>query len=170
MKGVSLTVTGSPLVVHITAIKRRLLIIGAAILVAFVVAFAYSGALIQWFKRPFSDDLVFYGPTEALFAAVKQKFGRLDLLFNNAGVSGGGAIEDLTYEQWKTVVDINLTGPFLCTQQAVKIMKDQTPRGGRIINSWAMIYPAGERRIYDSVVERVAKSYAPGAGARGDCE
>lgn len=74
MKGVSLTVAGSPLVVHITAIKRRLLIIGAAILVAFVVTFAYSGALIQWFKRPFSDDLVFYGPTEALFAAVKISF------------------------------------------------------------------------------------------------
>jgi NAD(P)-dependent dehydrogenase (short-subunit alcohol dehydrogenase family) len=70
-----------------------------------------------------------------LFAQTKAKFGRVDLLFNNAGVSGGGPIEDLTFEQWKSVVDINLTGPFLCTQQAVKMMKEQTPRGGRIINN-----------------------------------
>ncbi|MBI5854618.1 MAG: twin-arginine translocase subunit TatC [Nitrospirae bacterium] len=74
MKGVSVAVAGSPLAVHITVIKRRLIIIGATILLAFVVTFAYSGELIQWFKRPFSDDLVFYGPTEALFAAVKVSF------------------------------------------------------------------------------------------------
>lgn len=71
----------------------------------------------------------------ALFDRVADRFGRLDLLFNNAGVSIGGAIEDLTFEQWKTVVDINLTGSFLCAQAAFRMMKAQQPRGGRIINN-----------------------------------
>jgi NAD(P)-dependent dehydrogenase (short-subunit alcohol dehydrogenase family) len=72
----------------------------------------------------------------SLFDQVKARFGRLDLLFNNAGI-GAPAInlEELTVEQWKSVVDINLTGSFLCTQQAFRIMKDQSPRGGRIINN-----------------------------------
>jgi len=71
-----------------------------------------------------------------LFAKVRETFGRLDLLFNNAGTGGPPKLlEDLTYEQWKRVVDTNLTGAFLCTQEAFKIMKAQDPRGGRIINN-----------------------------------
>ena len=73
---------------------------------------------------------------EALFARIRQDYGRLDLLFNNAGTNAPGIpIEDLTFEQWSTVVNVNLTGAFLCAQQAIKLMKSQTPRGGRIINN-----------------------------------
>jgi NAD(P)-dependent dehydrogenase (short-subunit alcohol dehydrogenase family) len=72
----------------------------------------------------------------ALFAAVVQRFGRIDLLFNNAGVSSMSALlEDLPFEQWQASVAANLTGTFLCTQQAFKAMKAQTPMGGRIINN-----------------------------------
>jgi NAD(P)-dependent dehydrogenase (short-subunit alcohol dehydrogenase family) len=74
---------------------------------------------------------------QALFAAALQAFGRVDVLFNNAGVSAPAdvALEDLTLAQWQDVVDVNLTGMFLCLQQAFRVMKAQTPRGGRIINN-----------------------------------
>ena len=72
----------------------------------------------------------------ALFAETRARFGRVDLLFNNAGVFPPNvALEDLTPEQWQEVVDTNLTGAFLCTQEAFRLMKSQTPRGGRIINN-----------------------------------
>ena len=83
-----------------------------------------------------STDVANPESVRALFAKAKEKFGRLDVLFNNAGVGAPGVpMEDLTYEQWKNVVDINLTGSFLCAQEAIKVMKSQDPKGGRIINN-----------------------------------
>lgn len=81
-------------------------------------------------------DLADPNSVHALFEKTHTTFGRLDLLFNNAG-SGAPPIplEDLTFEQWRKVVDVNLTGVFLCTQGAFRLMKSQTPRGGRIINN-----------------------------------
>jgi NAD(P)-dependent dehydrogenase (short-subunit alcohol dehydrogenase family) len=72
----------------------------------------------------------------ALFAIIAAEFGRLDLLFNNAGTNAPAIpMEDLTFEQWNTVLGVNLTGPFLCAQEAIRMMKAQRPRGGRIINN-----------------------------------
>jgi len=73
---------------------------------------------------------------KALFAKTTEAFGRLDLLFNNAGMGAPAVpLEDLTFEQWTAVVNVNLTGSFLCTQEAIKVMKSQSPMGGRIINN-----------------------------------
>jgi NAD(P)-dependent dehydrogenase (short-subunit alcohol dehydrogenase family) len=73
---------------------------------------------------------------KALFAKTTEAFGRVDLLFNNAGMGAPAVpLEDLTFEQWTAVVNVNLTGSFLCTQEAIKVMKSQSPMGGRIINN-----------------------------------
>ena len=83
-----------------------------------------------------STDVTDQQSVRAMFASTAQAFGRLDLLFNNAGMSAPKVLlEDISLEQWKTVLDTNLTGVFLCTQEAFKLMKEQSPRGGRIINN-----------------------------------
>jgi hypothetical protein len=85
---------------------------------------------------PVPSDMTDPGSIAALFAKVMEIYGRLDVLFNNAGMGAPPVnFEDLSLAQWQAVVDTNLTGPFLCTQHAFRIMKDQTPRGGRIINN-----------------------------------
>ena len=124
--------------------------IGRAVALAFL-RDGYSVVLVgrRWepleavVKEPGSDRALAV-PTDvgnpesvaALFAKIHQEFGRIDVLFNNAGVSGIGTnFEDIAFETWQSVVNINLTGSFLCAQGAFKMMKDQTPQGGRIINN-----------------------------------
>ncbi len=85
---------------------------------------------------PVAADVTQPDAVNALFAKTREAFGRLDVLFNNAGRGGPPVpLEDVTFEQWQAVVAVNLTGMFLCTQAAFKLMRDQTPRGGRIINN-----------------------------------
>ncbi len=86
--------------------------------------------------HPIPADVSDPASVDALFGAVAARFGRLDVLFNNAGCGlGSAAFEDITFEQWSEVVAVNLTGAFLCAQAAFRLMKDQVPRGGRIINN-----------------------------------
>ena len=96
---------------------------------------AQSGASAERFlvvPADVSDE----ASVQAMFGKVVSHFGRLDLLFNNAGVNAPGIpLEDLSLDQWKNVVDINLTGMFLCIREAFRVMKTQSPRGGRIINN-----------------------------------
>ena len=87
-------------------------------------------------SRVVPADITDPGSVHELFERASQEYGRVDVLFNNAGISAPGApLEDITIEQWRAVVDTNLTGAFLCTQAAFRIMKAQSPRGGRIINN-----------------------------------
>ncbi len=97
---------------------------------------------------PVTADVTDRASVDALFARVAQESGRLDLLFNNAGVSTPPApLEDVTLEQWRSVVDTNLTGAFLCTQAAFRLMKSQQPRGGRIINNGSVSATAPRPRL-----------------------
>src|ERR1700736_5307777 len=85
----------------------------------------------------------------ALFDRVKETYGRIDLLFNNAGISTRGIpFEDLTVEQWSDVVAVNLTGSFLCAQHAFRMMKSQDPQGGRIINNASLSAPGPPRKSH----------------------
>ncbi len=95
---------------------------------------AQSGAAGRALAVP--TDVADPDSVKALFAATVQKFGRVDVVFNNAGVNAPGiGLEDLTIAQWKNVVDINLNGVFYCIQEAFRVMKSQSPQGGRIINN-----------------------------------
>ncbi|HNK20292.1 MAG TPA: SDR family oxidoreductase [Piscinibacter sp.] len=98
------------------------------------IAQAGTGSAAQLLAVP--TDVGDPASVKALFAKTEQAFGRLDLLFNNAGMGAPAVpMEELSVEQWKAVVDVNLTGPFLCTQAAIRLMKSQSPQGGRIINN-----------------------------------
>jgi NAD(P)-dependent dehydrogenase (short-subunit alcohol dehydrogenase family) len=109
-----------------------------------VLAGRRADALEQVAREAGGGDALLCVPTDvtqpaqvdALFAAALQRFGRVDVLFNNAGISANGiAFEELSFEKWRAVVDTNLTGMFLCAQGAYRAMKAQSPRGGRIINN-----------------------------------
>jgi NADP-dependent 3-hydroxy acid dehydrogenase YdfG len=109
---------------------------------------------------------------EEIFRQTVAHFGRLDLLFNNAGTGAPPIpLEDLTFEQWRTVVDVNLTGPFLCTQAAFRVMKSQTPRGGRIINNGSIsaTTPRPNSSPYTEVRYRLRTDRHRQRGNRDDC-
>jgi NAD(P)-dependent dehydrogenase (short-subunit alcohol dehydrogenase family) len=95
-----------------------------------------TAALAPAGMLPVATDVTNPESVRSLFARTREAFGRLDVLFNNAG-AGAPAVpmEELTFEQWSAVVGVNLTGPFLCAQEAIRMMKAQDPRGGRIINN-----------------------------------
>jgi NAD(P)-dependent dehydrogenase (short-subunit alcohol dehydrogenase family) len=96
-----------------------------------------TGKLLPGVWIAVATDVTDAGQVANLFATTKERFGRLDVLFNNAGTGAPGTVllEDLTVEQWQAVVNTNLSGPFYCTQEAFKLMKVQSPQGGRIINN-----------------------------------
>ena len=107
---------------------------------------------------PVSVDIRDPDSVEAVFSRISQQFGRLDLLFNNAGAAAEPKpLEELAVERWRSVMDTNVTGTFLCTQAAFRLMKSQTPRGGRIINNgsisaavprpWSIAYTASKHAI-----------------------
>ena len=100
---------------------------------------------------PVSADVSDPASVRALFEKTRERFGRLDLLFNNAGIfTKSASLEDVDFAQWKASVDVNLSGAFLCTQEAFRIMKTQTPGGGRIINNGS-ISAGGKRRQCSAV-------------------
>ena len=112
----------------------------------------------------------------ALFQKTRESFGRLDLLFNNAGTNVPPVpLEDLTVEQWRRVIDVNLTGAFLCTQAAFRLMKDQTPSGGRIINNGSISahaprphsHPTRQTRTGEHGAGGQAQGRADGASKQG---
>jgi NAD(P)-dependent dehydrogenase (short-subunit alcohol dehydrogenase family) len=99
-------------------------------------ALTETKALIEGEALTVATDISKPESVKALFAKTKEVFGRLDLLFNNAGTGAPlVAMEDISFDAWRAVVDTNLTGAFLCTQEALRLMKAQNPRGGRIINN-----------------------------------
>src|SRR5271156_5541237 len=99
-------------------------------------AVAKEGAQTPGAALTVQTDVADPASIKALFAKTKEVYGRLDLLFNNAGIgTSSTTIEDMPFDRWQAVVATNLTGVFLCTQEAIRIMKAQTPRGGRIINN-----------------------------------
>jgi len=123
--------------------KKVALVTGAGTGIGRAVAIALTGAVLHHAAHEagpsalaIEADVTQPASVKALFARTVEVFGRLDVLFNNAGAAAPSTpIEDMSFETWQRLVDTNLTGPFLCTQEAIRIMKAQDPQGGRIINN-----------------------------------